>query len=120
MEKLSSAQIAQVLQDAAYGLRVMAAERDAALQKLASMSRRADAEKLAAQMHDKGIELDKDFTVLADDLEKAAEEGRLSVIQQAVDYVGPNMSLKTGSISDESRFSGGNSDLERFIVGDVG
>jgi hypothetical protein len=119
MKKLSNAQKAQVLQDASFALRTMAAERDVALAKVAQMERRADAEKLAAEMHNKGLELDTEFGDLASGLEKAADEGRLPVIQQAVEMVAPNMDIKVGSVSDQI-VAEGPSQLERFLVGDVG
>ncbi len=121
MNKLSNEKVAQVLHDAGAALRVMAAERDSVTEKLAGMVRRRDAEKLAAAMHDKGINLDQQFTALADDLEKAADEGRLPVIQEAVGMVAPDMAFKTASITtDEYQTGAGESDLVRFVLGDVG
>jgi len=121
MKKISSQKIAQVLNDAQTALRKVAEERDHALDKLASMERRREAEKLASVMHDKGIHLDVDHITLSDDLEKAAEEGRLPIIQQAVAMMAPNMGLKTASLNnDDSTIGGAQTDLERFIFGDVG
>jgi hypothetical protein len=99
----------------------VAAERDSAVEKLAHLERRLDAEKLAAMMHHKGLETDTDFASLADHLEKEAERGKFEVIKQAVEMVGPNMGFKTASVHHDSVTQGaGHTDFERFLVGDVG
>jgi TPR repeat protein len=119
MEKLSSTKIAQVLHDAGLAIRHVTAERDAALAKCASYERRAQAQKVAAEMHSKGINLDKTAEELTNELEKAAEQGDLPIIHRAVDMIGPNMGL--GSLNnDEKTASAGGSDFERFIFGGIG
>jgi hypothetical protein len=117
---------AQVLVAARDALRKVASERDsanlradAAESKLASVRQRLECEKLAAQMHEKGINGDQDFASLVDDLEKAAQEGRLPVLQEAVRLSAPNMGHKIASINNDET-SGGESQLEQFIVGQVG
>lgn len=119
MEKIATSKIAQVLHDAGLALRHVTAERDEAVAKLAAMQVRRDAEKLAQHMHDKGLELDKSAEQLADELEKAAEAGKLPIIHQAVDMIGPNMGLNTASLSEEKTANAGASDFERFIFGGV-
>lgn len=121
MEKISSTKLAQVLHDAELALRSVTAERDDAVTKLAQVERRRAAEKVAADMHGKGVNLDKSFTDLADDLEKSAEAGELSIIQRAVDMMAPNMGLNTVSLNhDETKVASGGTDFERYIFGAIG
>jgi len=121
MNKLSSEQVAQVLHDAEFAIRSVTAERDAALVKIASIERRQSAEKVASVMHSKGLELDQDHSDLADHLEKEAVQGKLPEISRAVDLIAPNMSIKTASLTNDKRHVGaGASDLESFLIGDVG
>ncbi len=119
--------VAQVLRDSAAGMRQLRDERDAAIKlaaahqvKLATVERRLEAEKTAAIMHSKGLELDTDFSDLADHLEKQAEEGKLETIQRAVDMVGPDMGLKTASINNDSATGEGGSALVSYLVGQIG
>jgi hypothetical protein len=119
MKKISNEKVAQVLHDASNALRAMAAERDAALLKLSSVQRRQEAEKLASTMHNKGLHLDVQFNDLSDSLEKAAEQGRLPIIQEAVGMMGNNMNFVQLN-NDEMRTGGTASDFERFVMGDVG
>lgn len=118
--------VAKVLNDSANLMRAVTGERDTALAKVAelqlkvaSYERRTGAEKVAAMMHQKGINTDIEFTHLVADLEKAAQEGKLPTIEEAVDMVGPNMSLKTASIH-ETPVGAGETDFERFLLGNVG
>lgn len=121
MEKLSSTKVAQLLHDAETALRSVTSERDHAVEKLAQLQRRRDAEKLAAEMHGKGIHLDKSFGDLSDDLEKSAESGELSIIQRAVDMMAPNMGLSTATLtSDETKVASGASEFERYLFGAIG
>ena len=117
---------AQVLQDAANIVRAVSAERDELAQKLAAEQqktaayvRRTSAEKVAAQMHQKGINTDIDFPTLVTSLEKAASEGKLDTIEEAVEMVGPDMSIKTASINHDAPAANG-SEFERFLTGSVG
>ena len=94
--------VAQVLRDTAQVVRSLSAERDTALNKLAeaeaknvAYERRVSCEKVAAQMHQKGIRTDEEFSDLVDPLEKSAEPGKLPVIEEAVPMSAANMSLKT-------------------------
>lgn len=114
---------AQVLKQAGAMLRGMSAENEALRSQLADeqaktaqYERRTRAEKVAAQMHQKGIHTDVAFPQLVGSLEKAASEGKLASIEEAVDMVGPDMSLKTAAINDNVYQSAG-SDLERFLLG---
>jgi hypothetical protein len=122
MEKISNAQIAEVMRDAAVTLRHQQAHIGELEEKLAGMERRDRVEKLAGDMHRKGINLDVGVDELADRLEKAAAAGKLETIEQAVDFVGPDMGEKIGQVATNQDVSGtsGSSDLERFIVGGVG
>jgi len=122
MEKLSNEKISQVLFDTQSVLKSVVSERDQAISKLARIERRMEAEKLANQMHSKGLELDTDLSSLTDHLEKEADQGRLPVIKQAVDMVGPNMGFKTAHLNHDASGEGGSgsTDFERYLVGDVG
>jgi hypothetical protein len=119
MNKISNSKIAQVLSDTQKVLLSVTAERDKLASENAVMYRRMEAEKLATAMHDKGIRLEVGRDQLIGDLEKAAEDGRFSVIQEAVDMVAPNMGL-SGTLSSDEATSGGSTSLESFILGNVG
>lgn len=121
MNKLSNAQIAEVLTDASATLRAQQAHISDLEEKLASKERRERVEKLASEMHRKGLELDTSVESLADRLEKTAAAGNLEAVEHAVDLVGPDMGTKLAQLtSDEPGTSSASSDLERFIVGGVG
>lgn len=122
MEKISNAQIAEVMADAAATLRAQQATINDLQDKLASKERRERVEKLAGEMHRKGLELDTNVDALADRLEKAAEAGKLEAVEQAVDLVGPDMGTKLASLTndDSGMGSASSSDLERYIVGAAG
>lgn len=118
--------IARVLADAGNTLRKVASERDGALeengrlkQKLASVETRLVCEKVAAEMHEKGLRHDTEFPELVDDLEKAASEGRLPVIMEAVKMAAPNMGSHF-SINNDEAAGVGMSDFEAYLVGNVG
>ena len=118
---------AQVLAAARDALIKVASERDAAVEhankldiKLASVHQRLECEKVAAQMHEKGINADQDFAELVDDLEKAADEGRLPVIQEAVKMSAPQMGTKIASINNDETSLAGEDQLTQYLVGSVG
>jgi two-component sensor histidine kinase len=118
MDKISNAQAAEVLMDAATALREQASTINDLEQKLASRDQRDRVMKLAHVMHDKGINADVDVNALADRLEKDAAAGKLDTIEAAVDFVGPDMGTKLASINhDEPGVSSASSALEQFIVG---
>jgi hypothetical protein len=119
MDKLSSQKVAQVLADTQKVLLSVTAERDKLASDNAVMLRRMEAEKLASAMHDKGVRLELDRDELVGELEKAAEDGRLPVIQEAVDMVAPNMGF-TGTLTSDDVAGGGASGLESYILGNVG
>lgn len=117
--------VAQVLADAGRTVRKVAAERNAVLaenaelkQKLANVQTRLLCEKVAADMHTKGLRTDTEFGDLVDSLEKAAGEGRLPAIIEGVKMAAPDMGGHF-TINDEA--SGGTvSDLEAYLIGSVG
>jgi len=119
MDKVSNAQIAEVLSDAASTLRSQQVYIHELEEKIASGKQKERAEKIASEMHRKGIELDVSVEDLADRLQKTAAE-KLDTIEKAVDLVGPDMGSKIGSVSNERGDSSGSNDLERFILGDAG
>ena len=124
MRKLSNAEIAQVCYDTANALVSVTEERDTVIQKLATLTRQREAEKLAALMHTKGVNLDKSHEALSLDLEKEAESGNLPEIQRAVSMISPNMGIKTASLSSDDASSAEMHPFEAFLVegrlGDVG
>jgi len=119
MEKLSYTKIAQVLADTRQVLLSVTEERDKLATENSLMFRRMESEKLASQMHDKGVRLELEHDELVGELEKAAEDGRLPVIQEAVDMVAPNMGL-TGTLISDEMTGGGEDALTSFILGNVG
>lgn len=122
MNKISNAQVAEVLTDAATTLRAQQAYIGELETKLASKEHRERAEKLAGVMHGKGLELDVSASDLADRLEKAAAANKLDVLETAVDLVGPDMGSKLASIinDDGQGVSSAASALESFIIGQTG
>lgn len=123
MDKLSSDQLQQVLDAVPGTLRSLAAERDYWKKEAHSRMLREDAEKVAHAMHEKGINTDVSIDSLVEKLEKAAAEGKLGQIADAVDMVGPDMGLKIASLTnDGSSVASGvvQNELERFIMGGVG
>ena len=71
------------------------------------------------EMHEKGLRHDKEFPDLVDDLEKAASEGKLPVIMEAVKMAAPNMGNHF-SINNDEAAGIGMSDFEAYLVGNVG
>ncbi len=121
MNKLSNAQAAEVMADAASMLRAQASTINDLNEKLASRDQRDRVVKLAGAMHSKGLELDTTVDTLADRLEKAAAAGKLDAVEHAVDMVGPDMGMKLAQLTnDEPGVSSASSALEQFIVGGVG
>ena len=121
MEKLSHEQVQQVLGSVPGTLRKLAEERDYWRKEAESRMVRDEAEKVAHEMHSKGLQLDTPIDDLVNSLEKAASAGKLSEIARAVDLVGPDMGQKIAQLThDDSRHQGGSTALEQFILGDVG
>jgi len=119
MAELDKEKVAKVLADSAQALRSVTAERDKLAQANRLMERRFEAQKLASVMHEKGINRDVDTDTLVNDLEKAAEAGRLPAIQEAMDMMAPNMGF-TGTLTNDDAHGGGESAFESFIIGGVG
>lgn len=118
------AQVTHVLRQAAETLRKQASRIDYLEAQVEARDRRDDAQKLASQMHEKGIDVDVPFARLAIHLEKMAaeQEAEYRNLRGAVELVGPDMGTKMGSVrnTDEERSSVGSSDFERFIEGHLG
>lgn len=119
--------IAQVLADAGTTLRKVAHERDTLAeenhelkQKLAGVQLRLTCEKIASEMHGKGLRADVEFSDLVDDLEKAASTGRLPAIVEAVKMAAPDMGGHFSINNDEASGGKNMSDLEAFLIGNVG
>jgi hypothetical protein len=123
MEKLSSNQLQQVLGSVPSTLRKLAAERDYWKKEAQTHMTRDAAEKVAHAMHDKGIDTDVPFATLVESLEKAAAQGKLEKIADAVEMIGPDMGQKIAHLTgDDSTASSGavSNDFERFLMGGVG
>lgn len=123
MKKLSSEQLEQVLEAVPGTLHSLASERDYWRKEAQSRMVREDAEKVAFAMHEKGINTDVPINSLIETLEKAAAQGKLASIADAVDMVGPDMGQKIASLTgDDSTVASGmtSNELERFIMGGVG
>lgn len=121
MKKLSSEQMQQVLGQVPGVIRALAEERDFWKKEAQVHMHRDEAEKVATAMHDKGIQADVPYKDLVDQLEKAAQGGRLEKIAEAVDLVGPNMGQKIASLTgDEGTNPVSSTEFERFILGGVG
>jgi len=124
MDKISRAKLAemsQVMAATGAALRQMTDERDGLRDKVARMEQHDDAEKLAHDMHQKGIYTDVPVDSLVEHLEKQAQDGTLDVTRKAVDMVGTDMGTKMAQLSStEDRNPIGGSDFERYLVGHVG
>lgn len=121
MNKLSTEKKAQVLSEVPGVIRGLAEENRNLREKVASFELRTKVEKIASEMHRKGINQDVSLDDLADNLEKAASEGQLGAIEKAVEMVGPDMGAKLAQLTtDDSGTSPGSTDLERYLVGGVG
>ncbi len=125
-KSLDMNKVAQLLADGSTALRKVASERDEANQKVASLEeqnaaliRRMEAEKVAADMHSKGIRTEVPFDSLAEHLEKEAEVGNLETIKEALSMTGPDM-MREAFVREDSPAGGGSSDFEQFINGEVG
>jgi len=128
MAKLDMNKIAQLAADSAATLKKIAHERDTYREKVASLQeqntallRRMEAEKVAAEMHSKGVRTEVPFDTLSEYLEKEAAAGRLEQIKLALDMTGPDM-MKGAFISEDDGSAGGDasSEFARFINGSVG
>lgn len=128
MDKISKAQLVEVLSSVGPAMRKLASERDEALAQLAAYERRLEAEKVASVMIQKGV-TNEPFERVVEQMEKAAEtttpEGysQLEIIRAGLELSGPDMGEKIARVIDdnETRASAASaSDFERFIVGDIG
>lgn len=119
MPELDKEKVAKVLMDAGAALRSVTSERDKLASEVATLRRRDEAQKTASAMHSKGIHREVDYDTLVGNLEKAAEDGRLHVIKEAMEMVGPNMG-SLGSLTSDDVATGGGNAFESFILGDVG
>lgn len=116
---------AEMLVDAGQALQKVASERDALAQELtaereknAALLKRMEVEKIAADMHDKGVHLDVPWDKLAAALEDEPAE-RLEVIKQAL-QMQPGDMMRGASLSDSPSSQSLSSDFENFILGTVG
>lgn len=117
LSKDNQIKLAQVLQTSASKLRKMAELEKRASEaeaKLAAVNLHLECEKLAHDMHDKGLEVEHDFGDLVSSLKKEASEGRLETIKAAVKMAASGQSV--GRINNQDEAHGGASDFERWIM----
>lgn len=116
MDKLSAAQVHEVLAEVPGTLRKLAAERDFYRDAFLKNASRQRIEKVASMMIDKGIKSGSVEDV-ANEIEKQAAAGdlNLATMEKAVELVGPDMG-KRASLSDEASGTTGSSDFERFTL----
>jgi aldehyde:ferredoxin oxidoreductase len=119
-EKISHAQVAEVLADVPGVLRKLAEENKELREKVAAQELHSRCEKLAHAMHDKNIHSEVAFADLVEHLEKQASEGKLDAVEQAVGMVAPDMGMKLAQLTSDERGTSATSEFERFIVGGVG
>jgi hypothetical protein len=126
-KQLDMNKVAQLVADSAATLKKVASERDAYKEKAAGFQKqntellhRMEAEKVAAEMHSKGIRTEVPFDTLAEHLEKEAAAGRLETVKQALEMTGPDM-MKEAFVSEGEGSAGEDaSEFVRFITGSVG
>jgi hypothetical protein len=123
--KAPLSKIAQMMADASKALRSVTSERDKLAGenrelkiKMASIETRLLCEKVAAEMHEKGLNTDMEFAELVDSLEKDAQAGKLPVIQEAVKMAAPNMGHRIAHINNDE--TSGMDPLTKYLVGSVG
>ena len=121
--------IAQVMADGSKALRAVTTERDKLASentelrtKMSSIQTRLMCEKTAAEMHEKGLNTDIEFTDLVDSLEKDAQAGKLPVIQEAVKMAAPDMGHRIAHINnnDDEMSGDGTDPLTKYLVGSLG
>lgn len=117
MNKLSSEKIAEVLKSAQEALLSVTSERDKLAAENHALKQHDEAEKLAFAMHEKGVRMDMDHAELVETLEKAASEGRLEVVKEALDLTVSNMDL-SNRISE--RDTGSGNAFEAYLLGSIG
>lgn len=123
MNKMSSDQLQQVLDAVPGTIRALASERDYWKKEAQFRMTHEAAEKVAHAMHEKGINTEIPINDLIETLEKAAAQGKLEKIADAVEMVGPDMGQKIAHLTgDDSTASSGavSNDFERFLMGGVG
>jgi len=125
-KQLDMDKVARLVADSATTLKKLASERDTYKEKVASLEeqnatllRRMEAEKVAAEMHSKGIRTEVPFDTLSERLEKEAAAGKLETIKQALEMTGPDM-MKEAFISEDGTAGDATSEFEQFINGSVG
>lgn len=121
--KISAAQAQQVYAEVPGVLRALAAERDALLEKVASLqSELAEfrttgrIEKIAHSMEEKNIDLGVSFKEKVAKIKEAHASGRsLDVIEEAVDMTAPQGGL--GELGNELEVGNGANELESYLLG---
>lgn len=118
MQKISSDKIAEVLKDASAALLNVTSERDKLASQVSELLLQREVEKLASDMHEKGVRTDTAFDALVEDLQKAASEGRLDVIKEAVQLMAPDMGHSV-SLREGAEGGSGASAFENYILGSI-
>ena len=124
MYKISAAKMIEVLSEIGPALRKMAAERDEAVARAEGLELEKEVAKVATAMIDPGMSSEP-YEQLCAQLEKAAMEGNLTRIKDAVDLSGPDMGDKIAHIANNESYSvdassASEASLLNFIIGNVG
>ncbi len=123
MHKLSAEKIAAVLMEVPGTLRALAQDRDGwrtealeAKAELAKIAKRNRIVKIASEMETKGLDSSHSMQERLSMLEKKASEGRLDVIEEAI-----NMSPVSRPLGEiiENMPGQAKSDLESYILGEL-
>jgi len=119
MEKLSADKVLAVFGSVPSTLRKLASERDAAQvenlelkRQLRELRLNERVEKIAQEVHDKGIQQGRTVEETREFLLQKAAAGKLDIIEQAVDMTSRQASL--GILGDLPK--GGESSLDEFVV----
>lgn len=119
MDKLSANQVLSAFREIPGMLRKLAEERDILTAENVELQKQLDAhqlnervEKIAHEVHDKGIQQGRTMDETREFLLQKAASGELDVVEQAVGMTSPQMNL--GTLGEIPR--GGESTLEEFVT----
>ena len=105
MNKISSAEVGQMMKVAAENLRALSEENQNLKVKVAAFEKKSRAEKIASAMETKGLEPELSFSDKVDGLLRRDD---LSVVEEAVGMSAPQMKL--ASVREDSRVATGGDD----------
>ena len=114
MNKISAEQTHSMLTQAAQALRTLVEERDELLRKVAALEETDAVNKLATEMHAKGLERHVPLDELVESLREKHASGKFAAFKDAVGLVGHDMGAKLASVKDEGYTSGSGNAVERL------